>query len=66
MATGDFGVVQDSRAVSADVVFNSNIAATERVVNYEKEEEEEALQRMVDDKKRQYLGKQIVVYCSKI
>ncbi|THW89295.1 hypothetical protein D6D17_08769 [Aureobasidium pullulans] len=37
-----------------------------QVVDYEKEEEEEALQRMVDDKKRQYPGKQIVVYCSKI
>ncbi|TIA03447.1 hypothetical protein D6C81_10675 [Aureobasidium pullulans] len=28
-----------------------------QVINYEKEEEEEALQRMVDDKKRQYPGK---------
>lgn len=37
-----------------------------QVIDYEKEEEEEALQRMVDDKKRQYPGKQIVVYCSKI
>jgi len=35
-------------------------------VDYEKEEEEEALQRMVADKKRQYPGKQIVVYCLKI
>lgn len=37
-----------------------------QVVDYEKEEEEEALQRMVDDKKRQHPGKQIIVYCSKI
>lgn len=37
-----------------------------QVVDYEKEEEEEALQRMVADKKRQYPGKQIVVYCLKI
>ena len=37
-----------------------------QVVDYEKEEEEEALQRMVDDKKRQYPGKQIIVFCSKI
>ncbi|KAH0399710.1 hypothetical protein KCU89_g5930, partial [Aureobasidium melanogenum] len=36
-----------------------------QVVDYEKEEEEEALQRMVDDKKRQYPGKQIVVYYPK-
>lgn len=37
-----------------------------QVVDYKKDKEEEALQRIVDDKKRQYLGKQIVVYCSKI
>lgn len=37
-----------------------------QVVDYEKEEEEEALQRMVADKKKRYPGKQIVVYCLKI
>jgi len=37
-----------------------------QVVDYEKDEEEEALQRIVNDKKRQYPSKQIVIYYLKI
>ena len=35
-------------------------------MDYEKEEEEEALQRIVAEKRKQYPDKQIVVYCAKI
>ena len=37
-----------------------------QVVDYKKDEEEEALQRIVNDKKRQYPSKQIVIYYLKI
>ena len=47
MATGDFGVVQDSRAVSADVVFDSNIAAGERVGVLRQDGHQQARNRQV-------------------
>jgi len=39
---------------------------TYRVVSYEKSEEEETLIQVVEEKKRQYPSKQIVVYCQSI
>jgi hypothetical protein len=47
MAAGDFGVVQDSRAVSADVSFDSNIAATERVRVLQQDGHQQARNRQV-------------------